>query len=62
MEISTVPNWMWLDVDKVVKTSLKDFARNKAVSVPGLQYKILSFVAQYLPRPVVRRISNTSRR
>jgi short-subunit dehydrogenase len=62
MEISTVPNWMWLDVDKVVKTSLKDFARNKPVSVPGLQYKILSFVAQYLPRPVVRRISNTSRR
>jgi short-subunit dehydrogenase len=53
---------MWLDVDKVVKTSLKDFARNKPVSVPGLQYKILSFVAQYLPRPVVRRISNTSRR
>jgi short-subunit dehydrogenase len=62
MEISSVPNWMWLDVDKVVKTSLKDFARNKPVSVPGLQYKILSFVAQYLPRPVVRRISNTSRR
>jgi len=62
MEISTVPNWMWLDVDRVVKTSLKDFAKNKPVSVPGFQYKLLSFVAHYLPRPLVRRISNTTRR
>jgi len=61
MEISTVPNWMWLNVDSVVKTSLKDFNSGKAVSVPGMQYKTLSAVAQYLPRPIVRVISNKSR-
>jgi len=61
MHISTIPNWMWLDVDRVVEKALKDFFANKPVSVPGIQYKFLSFVAQYLPRPLVRVISNQSR-
>lgn len=61
MKVETVPNWMWLDVDRVVQKALKDFAANKPVSVPGLQYKFLSFIAQYLPRPIVRIISNQSR-
>lgn len=61
MKIETIPNWMWLDVDRVVEKALKDFFANKTVSVPGLQYKFLSFIAQYLPRPIVRIISNQSR-
>jgi len=62
METDTIPNWMWLDVNDVVEKSLSDFARNKPVSVPGAQYKILSLVAQYLPRPIVRKLSVASRR
>jgi hypothetical protein len=62
MEIQTIPNWMWLDVDHVVKRSLSDFAKSKPVSVPGAQYKVLSLIAQYLPRPLVRKISVASRR
>ena len=62
METDTIPNWMWLDVNDVVKKSLSDFARSKPVSVPGVQYKILSLVAQYLPRPIVRKLSVASRR
>lgn len=61
MEVSTIPNWMWLEVNSVVKTSLKHFASGRAVSVPGMQYKTLGFIAQYLPRPFVRRLSNVSR-
>lgn len=61
MKIETIPNWMWLDVDRVVEKALKDFFANKPVSVPGIQYKFLSFIAQYLPRPIVRIISNQSR-
>ena len=61
METSTIPNWMWLDVDKVVAKALRDFNANRPVSVPGIQYKVLSVIAQYLPRPLVRRISNVSR-
>lgn len=62
MEIETIPNWMWLDVDYVVKKSFSDFAKSKPVSVPGAQYKVLSLIAQYLPRPLVRKISVASRR
>ncbi len=61
MEVNTIPNWMWLEVNSVVKTSLKHFSSGKAVSVPGMQYKVLGLVAQYLPRPLVRKISNVSR-
>ena len=61
METSTIPDWMWLEVDAVVEKALKDFAKSKPVSVPGLQYKILGIVAQYLRRPFVRAISVMSR-
>jgi short-subunit dehydrogenase len=62
MEIETIPNWMWLDVDAVVAKSLKDFEKRKPISVPGMQYKFLSLIAQYLPRPIVRKLSVASRR
>jgi short-subunit dehydrogenase len=62
METETIPNWMWLDVDAVVAKSLKDFEKGKPISVPGMQYKFLSLIAQYLPRPIVRKLSVASRR
>jgi short-subunit dehydrogenase len=62
METETIPNWMWLDVDAAVAKSLKDFYSGKTISVPGMQYKFLSLVAQYLPRPFVRKLSIASRR
>jgi hypothetical protein len=62
METQTIPNWMWLDVDAVVAKSLKDFKNKKVISVPGMQYKLLSLIAQYLPRPLVRKLSVASRR
>jgi short-subunit dehydrogenase len=62
METQTIPNWMWLDVDAVVAKSLKDFKNRKAISVPGMQYKFLSLIAQYSPRPIVRKLSIASRR
>jgi hypothetical protein len=61
METETIPNWMWLDADMVVAKSLQDFKNGKTISVPGLQYKFLSLIAQYLPRPIVRKLSVASR-
>jgi len=57
METATIPEWMWLEVDAVVKEALTDFAGRHAISVPGMQYKSLGLVAQYLPRPLVRKLS-----
>jgi short-subunit dehydrogenase len=62
METQTIPDWMWLDVDAVVAKSLRDFEKGKPISVPGMQYKFLSLIAQYLPRPIVRKLSVASRR
>lgn len=62
METQTIPKWMWLDVDAAVAKSLKDFKNGKTISVPGMQYKFLSLIAQYLPRPLVRKLSVASRR
>ena len=62
MATATIPAWMWLDVDAVVAAALRDLERRKPVSVPSARYRALALVAQYLPRPLVRRISTVSRR
>lgn len=62
METQTIPDWMWLDARQVVRDALTDFAGGQPVSVPGVQYKALGLVAQYLPRPLVRALSVMSRR
>ena len=62
METETIPDWMWLDARQVVRDSLTDFAGGQPVSVPGVKYKALGLVAQYLPRPLVRALSVMSRR
>ncbi len=61
MDMTGVPSWMWLDVDDVVSRALKDSARGRPISVAGRQYEALSLAAQYLPRPLVRRISSGRR-
>ena len=61
MSTDSISQWMWLDVEHVVRDALRDFNRGKAVSVPGVQYKILAAIANYLPRPLVRRMSVWSR-
>ena len=55
MDISSVPEFLWLNADQVVDRALKDARKGRAVSVAGAQYQALSLVAQYAPRPLVRR-------
>ena len=62
MRMSGLPNFMWLDADKLVAKSWKDAQKNKSVSVPGMQYKLLALIAQYAPRPLVRKIGINVRR
>jgi len=62
MNTQTIPEIMWLDPHDVVHEALSDFASAKPVSVPGVQYKTLGLVAQYLPRPLVRVLSTLERK
>ncbi len=57
-----LPNFMWLDANKLVAKSWSDAQQNKAVSVPGFQYKTLAIIAQYAPRPLVRKIGISVRK
>ena len=61
MGTESIPDWMWLHAHQVVLDALKDFEKGKCISVPGAQYKVLSLIAQYLPRPLVRKLSVASR-
>jgi len=57
MDMQGLPEFMWLDSDAVAAAGLKAVRRGQAVSVPSAQYKTLSLLAQYLPRPLVRAAS-----
>lgn len=56
MRMEALPKFMWLDADHVVAKAWSDARAGKAVSVPGWQYSILSSLARFAPRPLVRKI------
>lgn len=54
IEMENLPEWLWLDVPQVVNQALRDLARNRPVSVAGVQYRAASGVLRHGPRSVVR--------
>ena len=60
----SVPDWMWLTPDDVVRAAMRALRREKTVVVPGLVYRIAlpflaSSTAQRLWRRMTRRSSST---
>lgn len=57
------PDFMWLEVDRLVRDCLSDVDKGKVVSVPGLQYKIITTLLRAAPRPLIRggRLAKTHR-
>ena len=54
----SAPPWMWLEAETVVETSLRQYEGNGAViCVPGVQYKVLVFLARHIPLWIKRRLS-----
>jgi short-subunit dehydrogenase len=54
--MKALPKFMWLNSDKLVATAWKDAIAGKAISVPGWQYRILTFVMRNAPRQLIRKI------
>ena len=54
---SSIPDFMWLDADRLVEEALADVARGKVLSVPSLRYKVMVTALRHLPRPTVRWVS-----
>jgi len=61
MSMKGLPQFMWLDADRVVAKSWSAAQKGKAISVPGWQYKLLTFVMSIAPRPMVRKIGMSLR-
>ena len=55
--MSSTPSAMWLSVDDVVNESLADIAKGKVVSIPGIQYKVLTGAGRLIPRGLVRAVT-----
>lgn len=53
--------FMWLNADDVVRESLRDAARGKAVSIPSLRYKLLVALSRVLPASLFTRAGRKGR-
>lgn len=62
MSMKGLPTFMWLDADKLVAASWRDALAGKTVSVPGWQYRVLTFFIRTLPRSIVRKLGMNLRR
>ncbi len=54
IDMGSIPGPMWLSVDDVVGESLADIAKGRVVSIPGVQYKVLTTAGRFIPRGLVR--------
>jgi uncharacterized protein len=61
MSMKGLPNFMWLNSDRLVEQSWRDALKGKAVSVPGWQYKLLVLIVQTVPRSIVRKVGMNMR-
>ncbi len=50
-----LPEWLWLDADRVVADSLHDLERGKVVSVPSVPYKLIGLGLRHTPHGLLAR-------
>ncbi|HEY9440012.1 MAG TPA: SDR family oxidoreductase [Streptomyces sp.] len=62
MGTDSIPNWMWLDADRLVTAALADLARGKTVSVPDARYKALMGLVKVTPRALLGPVSSRAGR
>ncbi len=56
MSMKGLPEFMWLNSDRLVAKAWRDALKGTAVSIPGWQYRTLVFVATTAPRSIVRKV------
>ncbi|MEZ0364122.1 SDR family NAD(P)-dependent oxidoreductase [Mycobacterium sp. pUA109] len=58
IDMASMPSFLWLEVDDVVRESLADIGRGKVISIPGVQYKAITTAGRMVPRTLVRAVNN----
>lgn len=62
MQVRRGDGFMWLDADFLVRTSLEDFEKGRAYSIPGAQYKTIIALTKAVPNRVLRLTQSMGRR
>ena len=62
MQVKRGDGFMWLDVEFLVRTSLEDFDKGRAYSIPGAQYKAVVALTRAIPNRVLRLTQSIGRR
>jgi uncharacterized protein len=62
MDVRPGTGFMWLDVDRVVRDALADFARGKVYSIPSLQYKAIATASRIVPNSLLMRFQSLGRK
>jgi short-subunit dehydrogenase len=58
----SAPSFMWLDVDELVATALRDYAKKKVFSIPSAQYKAVVGITRAIPKGVLQRFQSLGRK
>ena len=58
IDMSTTPNWAYVDDDYLVATSMADLRANRVLSIPGALYKAIYLTTKLAPRALVRRAAS----
>ncbi|MFI6338663.1 SDR family NAD(P)-dependent oxidoreductase [Streptomyces sp. NPDC050535] len=62
MGTDNIPNWMWLDADKLVAAALGDLARGRTLSIPDPRYKALMGLVKVTPRALLGGVTSKTGR
>jgi short-subunit dehydrogenase len=62
MQVKRGEGFMWLEADFLVRTSLEDFEKGRAFSIPGAQYKAIRVLTTAIPNRVLRLTQSMGRR
>ena len=54
---SSIPDFLWLSPERLVRECLQDVARGKLISVPSKRFKVLAFLARIAPRNIMHSIA-----
>jgi hypothetical protein len=57
IDMTSLPSFMWLEVDDVVRETLADAGGGKVVIIPGMQYKAITTASRMVPRTLARATS-----
>ena len=58
LDMSSLPELLWLDADQVVDDAIRDLRAGRAVSIPGWQYKAIVHGGRLVPRALSARIAS----